>query len=213
MAWTASHGTRDTAGVPAAPSPSPALPSPIRFPIGTPRLLIRPLRLDDAEDLVAAYGGADATQHLTADVPTSVEEARDWIRSKIALFEADRGLSLWAVVLRETGAVIGDVGLQHEDYGWGPELGLSGRGNRACWQHGLATEAALACLTAGFAALPIEVIFAETSPANTAAARLLRGVGMQPCGVNQRGWPVFAVTRNQHAVGSARGRQLATAAT
>ena len=58
---------------------------PIRFPITTPRLTIRPMRLEDAEALLAVYGDVDTMQHLNSELPTTVEEAREWVQTKIEL--------------------------------------------------------------------------------------------------------------------------------
>lgn len=58
--------------------------------------------------------------------------------STLALHARDAGSSLWTVELRDSGEVVGDVGLQHEDHGWGPEIGIGGRGSRAfCHQQRL----------------------------------------------------------------------------
>ena len=62
---------------------------PIRFPIKTPRLTIRPMRLDDAEALLAVYGDVETMQHLNSELPATVEEAREWVQTKIDLFERD----------------------------------------------------------------------------------------------------------------------------
>ena len=40
----------------------------IRFPIKTPRLIIRPMQLDDAEALLAVYGDTETMQHLDSRV-------------------------------------------------------------------------------------------------------------------------------------------------
>ena len=41
---------------------------PIRFPIQTARLTIRPMRLDDAEALLAVYGDVETMQHLNQEL-------------------------------------------------------------------------------------------------------------------------------------------------
>jgi RimJ/RimL family protein N-acetyltransferase len=154
------------------------------------------MRLEDAPELLAVYGDADAMRHLTNDPPRTLPDAEEWVRSKVELFEADSGLSLWTVEHRATGRVVGDVGLQHEDYGWGPEIGLGGRGSRELWHEGFATEAARACVAAGFAALPVDRICAETAPENVSAQRLLERLGMTLIGQTTVGWPVYAITRD-----------------
>jgi RimJ/RimL family protein N-acetyltransferase len=170
---------------------------PIRFPITTARLIIRPMRLDDAEALLAVYGDVETMQHLNSELPTNVAETREWVQTKIDLFDGDDQLSLWTVILNESGQVVGDVGLQHEDYGSGPVVGLGGRGNRHFWRQGLGFEAAHATIAAGFDQLGLPVIGAETRPENLPAQALLSKLGMRPAGTNTQGWPIFMITREQ----------------
>ena len=128
---------------------------PIRFPITTTRLTIRPMRLDDAEALLAVYGDVETMQHLNSELPATVDEAREWVQTKIDLFERDDQLSLWTVIHTESGQIVGDVGLQHEDYGSGPVVGIGGRGNRQFWRQGMGFEAASATIDAGFEQLEL----------------------------------------------------------
>lgn len=169
----------------------------ISFPLVTERLTIRPMALDDAEELLAVYGDVETMQHLTSDLPGDLDGARAWVQGKIDLFEADGQLSLWTVLHRESGRIVGDVGLQHEHYGHGPEVGLGGRGNRAFWRLGLGLEAAEAALQAGFRQLRLPTIGAETGPENLPAQRLLERLGMARAGTNPDGWPVYLITRDR----------------
>jgi RimJ/RimL family protein N-acetyltransferase len=168
---------------------------PIQFPIKTARLTIRPMRLDDAAALLAVYGDIETMQHLSSDLPATVAEALEWVHTKIDLFDRDDQLSLWTVIHTESGQIVGDVGLQHEDYGAGPVVGLGGRGNRQFWRQGLGFEAAKATITAGFEQLDQPAIGAETRPENLPARALLTKLGMQRAGTNTQGWPVYMITR------------------
>jgi ribosomal-protein-alanine N-acetyltransferase len=170
---------------------------PIRFPIQTARLTIRPMQLDDAEALLAVYGDVETMQHLNSELPATVAEAREWVQTKIDLFGLDDQLSLWTVLHTKSGQIVGDVGLQHEDYGSGPVVGLGGRGNRQFWRQGLGFEAASATIDTGFRQLELGVIGAETRPENLPAQALLTKLGMQPAGTNPQGWPVYVITREQ----------------
>lgn len=149
----------------------------IRFPLETPRLLIRPLRPDDAEALHELFSDAEAMQFLTEDLPATVEESREWVQAKIDRHEWE-GLSLWAVVERETGRVVGDAGLQWEEIEGQREVDLGCRIIRRYWGRGYATEAAEACLRAGFEQLGLERIVAMTDAGNAAARRVLEKLGM-----------------------------------
>jgi [ribosomal protein S5]-alanine N-acetyltransferase len=170
---------------------------PIRFPLKTARLIIRPMQPGDAEALLAVYGDAETMQHLNSELPSNVEEAREWVQTKIDLFDQDGQLSLWTVIRAESDQIVGDVGLQHEDYGSGPVIGLGGRGNRQFWRQGLGFEAASATIAAGFEQLNLPAIGAETRPENLPAQALLAKLGMQPAGTNTQGWPVFMITREE----------------
>jgi [ribosomal protein S5]-alanine N-acetyltransferase len=169
----------------------------IRFPIKTPRLIIRPMQLDDAEALLAVYGDTETMQHLNTQLPSNVAEAREWVQTKIDLFDGDDQLSLWTVIHAASGQIVGDVGLQHEDYGSGPVVGIGGRGNRQFWRQGLGFEAAAATVAAGFEQLDLAAIGAETRPQNLPAQALLAKLGMRQAGTNTQGWPVYLITREE----------------
>jgi RimJ/RimL family protein N-acetyltransferase len=119
---------------------------------------------------------------------------REWVKTKIALFEKDDQLSLWTVTQTESGEIVNDVGLQHEDYGSGPVVGLGGRGNRRFWRQGLGFEAASATIAAGFDQIGLPVIGAETRRENLPAQALLTKLGMRAA-TNTQGWPVYLITR------------------
>ncbi len=108
------------------------------------------MQLDDAEGLLAVYGDVETMQHLSAELPATVAEAREWVQTKIDLFDQDNQLSLWTVIYNESGQIVGDIGLQHEDYGRGLVVGLSGRGDRQFRRKGLGFEAASAAFAVGF---------------------------------------------------------------
>lgn len=148
----------------------------VRLPIETERLVIRPLRLVDAAELHELYSDAEAMRFLEANVPTTISESQEWVQSKIDRFERDDGLSLWAVVERETGSVVGDAGLQWETYD-GKVLDLGCRLIRRYWGRGYATEASRAVLAAGFRDLGAERICAATHVDNDRAHRVLESLG------------------------------------
>jgi [ribosomal protein S5]-alanine N-acetyltransferase len=143
----------------------------------------------DASDLHELYSDTDAMKYLTTRTPSTVEESLDWVRTKMALHASD-GLSMWSVVEKATGHVIGDCGLQYEDDSHA-EVGLGFRLRRASWHQGFAFEASAACLRAGFEQLGIDRIYSMTHADNVPAQRLMRRLGMEF--LEQRTWNDMAM--------------------
>jgi RimJ/RimL family protein N-acetyltransferase len=129
----------------------------IELPIETKRLVIRPLRTADAIDL---------------------GESTEWIREKVARFQRDGGMSLWAAVERESGRAVALAGLQWEQIDGRRELDLGCVVAAHAQRRGYATEASEAVLQAAFAA-GFERITAMTGPENEAALHVLQKLGFE----------------------------------
>jgi RimJ/RimL family protein N-acetyltransferase len=132
----------------------------IELPIETERLVIRPLRLDDAEDL---------------------GEPADWIQEKIDRFDRDEGMSLWAATERQSGRAVALTGLQWEDIDGRRELDLGCVVAANARLRGYATEASAAVVSAAFAA-GFERITAMAYPDNAAALHVLEKLEFAPHG-------------------------------
>ena len=106
--------------------------------------------------------------------PITRRWARDWLAEEIGLVERDGG-GRHAVVLKETGRVIGGCGLVRRALEWGPETELGYHLAREQWGRGYATEAARACLgharTAGLRRI-VSLIYID-NPRSVAVARRL----------------------------------------
>jgi len=144
----------------------------IPLPIETERLLIRQLRLDDAESLHELYSDAYAMRFLADRVPETIAESRSWVQAKIDLFKRDAGMSLWAVVERASSRVVGDAGLQWEV----GELDLGCRIVPRFQGRGYASEASRAIVAAAFAA-DHERLTASTHVEHAAARHVLERIG------------------------------------
>jgi RimJ/RimL family protein N-acetyltransferase len=132
----------------------------IELPIETERLDIRPLRLEDAEDL---------------------RESAEWIQEKIDRFERDDGMSLWAAVERASGRAIALAGLQWEQIDGRRELDLGCVVAADARLRGYATEASDAVVDGAFAA-GFERITAMAYPDNAAALHVLEKLQFTPHG-------------------------------
>lgn len=166
----------------------------IWFPIETERLLLRPFTPADAEALHAVWGDP-AAQRFGGDWPRpeTVADTRSYLEPILA-GQAERGYASWAVVERESGRLIGDCGLFPAD-DVGPDVELAYGLAPDVWGRGYATEAAAACVRAGFEQLGLERIVADVDPANEASVRVLEKVGMRSIGRKNDTQLLYAVTR------------------
>ncbi|MFT4213514.1 MAG: GNAT family N-acetyltransferase [Microbacterium sp.] len=141
----------------------------------TSRLLLRELTDADLPALrailhdpraMAAYEGA-----------FSDEESLAWLRRMQQRYRDD-GYALWAVVLRETGEMIGQCGItrQHIDADEVIEVGYLFP--PAHWHQGFAVEAASACRDWAFATREIHELYAKVRSTNVASMNVAIRLGM-----------------------------------
>lgn len=143
----------------------------------TKRLWLRKLTLEDFNDVAKmlkdervmyAYNGA-----------FSDKETMAWIERQISRYEKD-DFGLWAMVLKESGEMIGQCGITMQPYGnrQVEEVGylLSYR----YWHSGYATEAAIACKEFGFGELGLDSLYSIIRDSNLASQRVAIRNGMNP---------------------------------
>jgi RimJ/RimL family protein N-acetyltransferase len=147
------------------------------FPLETERLLIRPPCSEDAEQLHAVYGDPEAMRCIPGGAAASIEETRRRVARYIDV-QAECGFTLWAVVEKSSGQIIGDCGLFPLE-GRGPEVEIAYRFGRAHWGRGYATEAARAFLALGFDGMGFHRIIGRTEARNAPSARVLEKLGMR----------------------------------
>ena len=142
----------------------------------TKRLLLRELEETDFDALSAVLGDSDIMRHY----PYTFDEARvrRWIsvnRQRYEIF----GFGLWAVVLRETGAVIGDCGVTMQNINGliRPEIGyhIAKKHQR----NGYAKEAASACRDWAFKHTPFLCLYSYMKKDNLPSAATAVSVGMR----------------------------------
>jgi [ribosomal protein S5]-alanine N-acetyltransferase len=157
----------------------------------TERLAVRAKTHGDAESLHAVYGDEEVMRFSGGRFET-LTRTQDFVAAHIRHQEL-HGFSMWALVERETGTVLGDVGFLA--YETGVEIGWHLR--RSAWGRGYATEAARACLAYGFDRLRFARVSAFTESANTAARRVIEKLGMRRVGGGTGGvpaWVEYAIT-------------------
>jgi [ribosomal protein S5]-alanine N-acetyltransferase len=147
----------------------------IPLPIETERLLIREFAAGDVDAMAGVYGDPEVMEHVCLGVLDRDRTAAlldDYRRE-----QEERGFSTWAVVERESGAVVGDVGFGLYAPTGEPELGYTL--SPSVWGRGYALEAARACVAAAFAHLPQRRLVAKIEPRNQRSLTVAERLGMR----------------------------------
>lgn len=72
------------------------------------------------------------------------DEVQNWLDNQLGNY-TEYGFGLWAVVLKETGFIIGQCGLTWQNYNDGKVLEVGYLFQKEYWHHGYASEAAITC--------------------------------------------------------------------
>ena len=142
----------------------------------TPRLIGRQLAAVDTDALFQVYGDKDAMRWVGDGEPLPREDCVRWVEVTENNY-ARRGYGMSALVLRESGAVIGFCGLVHP--GGQEAVEIKYALVRDHWGQGLATEAVGAMLAYGAQAFELSRVIATIYPENLASQRVLEKVGMR----------------------------------
>ena len=138
------------------------------------RLLLRPFAEADVEPLYALMQDPDVMRYVGDRRVPTLQETWRAVAGWIGHWSL-RGYGLWAVVERESGAVIGRAGIINPVDWPAPEVGyLLGR---SWWGRGYATEAAAAAMAWGFTTIGFERLISLIDPANAASIRVAERLG------------------------------------
>lgn len=152
--------------------------------IETARLILRPARESDLDDMHAVLSSAEATRWWSSPPHESVDQTRDWLSAMIAGGAA--GLDM--VVVRD-GRVIGKAGFYTP-----PDIGYILHPDH--WGQGLAGEAVTAMLDRYFTATDHDHTKADVDPENIGSIRLLEKMGFVRTGFGERTWNVGGVWKD-----------------
>ena len=144
--------------------------------IETKRLTLRQLTHDDYDGLYAVLADSDIMQHY----PYTFDDARvrGWISRNMERYERD-GFGLWAVVLKETGEMIGDCGITMQRIHGQllPEIGYHIRRDQQ--RKGYASEAAAACIRFAFENYDFPAVYSYMKHTNMASQKTAMKNGMK----------------------------------
>lgn len=146
-----------------------AMPKEIR----TERLLLRPFRLSDADDVYEYAHDPEWGRYLPVPKPYLRSDAEEFLARQLAAAWSDE--PSWAIVIEAT--VIGALNL-HDLNHERRTAALGYAVARARWSQGFATEGAKAVITAAFEDLSLKRIWAVAAARNIASQRVMEEAGM-----------------------------------
>ena len=143
--------------------------------IETERLYLREMNAGDFEALCRIL--RDEETMYAYEGAFSDEEAREWLDRQLARYQK-WGFGLWAVVLKETGGMIGQCGLTMQPWKGAEVLEIGYLFERRYWHHGYATEAARACKQYAFETLKADEVCSIIRDTNIPSQRVALRSGM-----------------------------------
>lgn len=142
----------------------------------TERLLVREYTPDDLDDVAAIF--ADPLVSFRGEEPMTREQSQTWLDEEMA-YTREQGTGRYAIVLKDTGRVVGGCGLVRREIDGVSELELGYHLASGVWGRGLATEAARICVELARARGAGRVI-AFIDPANKRSQAVARRAGLAP---------------------------------
>ncbi len=156
-------------------------PEPRGGAIETPRLILRPIRPEDASTIQRLAGDREVAANA-AGLPHPFEDgmAEAWLAS------LDARSHVFALCRPEDGEVMGVAGLVESGEEHSRTAELSYWLGRAYWGQGLGTEAAQALVRHGFETLGLEALHANCFSRNAGSRRVLEKAGFRHVGHKAR---------------------------
>ena len=142
----------------------------------TERLYLRRLEQSDYFDLCKMLQDEEvmyAYEHAFSD-----EEVHEWLDRQLKRYE-EYGFGLWAVILKETGELIGQCGLTMQECKGKQVLEIGYLFQKDYWHKGYATEAAVACKQYAFETLKAKEVFSIIRDNNIPSQNVAKRNGMK----------------------------------
>jgi len=140
----------------------------------TERLILRAMLETDFDALHLIFTDPNVMAAFQHD-PFTREQMQGWLQRNLD-HQKQYGYGLFSVLLKETGELIGDCGLEQMESEGAAELGYDFRSDS--WNQGYATEAALAVRGYAFDVLKLPQLISLIRVGNLASKRVAEKVGM-----------------------------------
>lgn len=147
----------------------------------TTRVALRRFRLTDVATFAAYRSDPDVARYQSWTAPVSLPSAAAAVRGFAEADPAEPGWFQYAIELRSTGELVGDIGVDLHENGMQAQIGFTLA--PAFQGNGLATEAVGGLVDALFDERGMHRVSAECDLRNEPSARLLRRLGFQEEGM------------------------------
>lgn len=145
----------------------------------TERLFLREMTEEDFPALCTILQDKEvmyAYEHAFDD-----QEAKEWLKKQFYRYQTD-GFGLWAVILKESGKMIGQCGLTLQDFEGKQVVEAGYLFAREFWNKGYATEAARGCKQYAFDKLGVKEVYSIIRDQNHASRKVALRNGMSYVG-------------------------------
>lgn len=141
----------------------------------TKRLLLREMNESDFDALCKIL--CDEETMYAYEGAFSDQEVGEWLDRQLSRYR-EFGFGLWAVVLKETGMMIGQCGLTMQPWKNAEVLEIGYLFQRRFWHNGFATEAAIACKKYAFEVLKADEVCSIIRDTNIPSQKVAERNGM-----------------------------------
>ncbi|MDD5149090.1 MAG: GNAT family N-acetyltransferase [Flavobacterium sp.] len=147
----------------------------------TNRLILRELRLSDAEAFFAMDSNLNVHKYLWNKPVQTIEETHEVI-AFVRKQYVDNGIGRFAMILKETNEFVGWAGIKYNTEEVNNKTNFYDIGYRLdekFWRKGYASEATFAWLKYAFETMNIKTMEAAAHSDNAASNRILQKIGMK----------------------------------
>lgn len=144
--------------------------------IETARLRLRPMTMDDAEDMFAYAANPEVTRYTAWETHRTIDDSRTFLTWVLDQYAAGQ-IAPWGIEHAAEQRLIGTIGFlwwstEHARAEFGYAIG------QPDWGQGYTTEAARAVVDFGFRVMNLNRIEAQCEPPNIGSARVLEKAGL-----------------------------------
>jgi len=146
----------------------------------TARMSLRPLSLDDVDEMVVLDSDSEVMRYINGGRPTPRAEMVKTIEASLD--------HRWVALEKATGMLIGWFAIRPSDPD-GQERELGYRLRRDAWGKGYASEGSLALIALAFDTFGARRIWAQTMTVNSASRRVMERCGLRYVRTFHLNWP------------------------